>query len=593
MARKTKHRNKKKRNTRKKFRRIRQVGGADIGSIRGNIHQLFSSWYSTYTTVLNGNRYKYTNLTHQDPNYSPSEKELSNFKYELKDDNLFSTNGSLPNKLLEEFVKFIETSGGNKVTYNLDAGDTLESKYFKGNDFPAEGIPDTENVLILGAGPNGSYMATSLKAAMPDLNVNVIESRVTDDGLRNLTRHGTIEIKEGAKTSILFSRLQSQSEIKLREKILSNIPGFFELFNFDEDKYPEYAGKFLYLFLVPPIMGIFFNINSLEQTLAEIGQYLGVNIFHEKAYDIRKYTNSKTLCIFDATGGRFRRLDDFWKNEKLVLSKHFAEDTEETLAKKPQLSVLLDRLKRGESLNMYEGFLPVELSINQQDDIPYVAIGETTLRTNYLNGMGLTFNSFLSLNYILLLDSIRRKFSPEYSTALPYSRQYTKDALALRYKTLTEFQENLPRLLEERKSREGQESKEREKQRIMGNKRKLEESSVLRTLGIPPEIKSMRIFSRDVQYTEAIHDFLFEAYLFYYRIGRERGPNPLNFTQWLAFFYKSPDMEKYFDKYAELIKTYDEDQFYLMIHKYVTNFFLEESKDYSSFILKFRYPEKI
>ena len=75
-------------------------------------------------------------------------------------------------KFLKPTINKDTTQFGGTVTYENPP--SAEEKY-KGNDVSSE---IRQNVIIVGAGPNGLYMAISLKKMAPDLQVVVLENRI-------------------------------------------------------------------------------------------------------------------------------------------------------------------------------------------------------------------------------------------------------------------------------------------------------------------------------------------------------------------------------------------------------------------------------
>lgn len=552
------------------------TGGADIGSIRGNILDLFSKWYSIYIDILHKSRQHYT---YEQSLTSESDKLLGIKKfytYITHDTGLFTNpdaKTNVRNNILSIFPKFFSAQLGGSVTYKLNAGDVLETKKFSGNIFPEGGIPLTENVLILGAGPNGVYMATILKAAMPDLNVNIIENRVSEDNLRQLTRHGFITIQDfflklplNEKT-LGYSNPELIKNINELNDIIRSFPSLQYLFdNFIIPKNENYLNLINFGRI---------QISFFEYYYSELSQYLGVNIFHEKEFDIRKYTNDRTLCIFDATGGRFRKVDHYWEqwriNNEHVIDALKRKQSEETL------SILYDRQARGETINLFEGFLPVKLSINTERDIPLISIGDTTIRTNYMNASGMNFNCFLNLNYVLLLAKIRGKYSEEYNHSLHTNLQKTSEAITAFFKDHAEFEANLPRLLEEKRLADEEEKQRKIQEEQVARRDRQAEGEVLRTRKLfPPEIISLEInpeHNRDM-----VIDYLFEAYIYYVKMPPSVFNPPVNYYKWINKLETNKQFyEFFFTKYPDYYE-------YEYLYKYL-EMFVKEKGD--SFILQF------
>lgn len=558
------------------LKRSIHIGGADIASIRSNILDLLSKWYSIYIDILDKSRQHYT----YEDSFTPELDELRNIKrfhtYVTHDTGLFTVpraKFNIRNNIVSIFPKFFVAQLGGLVTYKLNAGDLLETKKFSGNIFPEGGIPLTENVLILGAGPNGVYMATILKAAMPDLNVNIIENRVSEDNLRQLTRHGFLTIKDLFLKLPLNEKTLGYSDPELIKNInelndiIRTFPSLQYLFeNFISPKNENYLNLINFDIV---------QISFFEYYFAELAQYLGISIFHEKEFDIRKYTNDRTLCIFDATGGRFRRVDEYWDRWRLnndhVLNSLRTEKKEKN---ESVLSILHDRIERGETVNLYEGFLPVEFSINTERDIPYISIGDTTIRTNYMNSSGMNFNCFLSVNYVLLLTKIRKTFSKEYNDSLPTNLQKTSEAITLFIKDHAEFEANLPRLLEERRLADEEKEKIKIEEVEQARKQREAEAEKIRAeLLVPPEILSLEI--KPEHNGDMVKDFLFEAYIYYVKMPPSVFNPPLNFITWNSYFQRI---------YQNINKKYPDFYEYDYLNDYLKNFVI---KNGDSFTLRF------
>ena len=364
-------------------------GSGDV-AMKARIIDEFKNWYTEYTLLLNELSKKpiaARNYSTQTIKQLPSHGQFSDQNAD-----------SIVNRFIDYFQDSFKTQSGGALTYIL--GDESIHKPFMGNPFPAEGIPDKDNVLIMGGGPNGLYMASILKAAMPDLIVNVIETRVDDTGARFLRRTGRIQLPSG----IMFDRTKDFKQI-----INSVAPGIHDV---------VYIKSYLMWFngLLRDINNV--RVNQVELHYAVLAQSLGVNIFHDKHIELGKYVNSKTLCLFDATGGKFRPLQHIWDNFVVI-----DDATSRKNATSDKWKDLTGELHYKEStgthkpFNIYEGFLPPELSVNKEHGIPYVAIGDTTIRTNYKKGKGLYFNFLLSTLYAILLAKIRNIPIPENRTA--------------------------------------------------------------------------------------------------------------------------------------------------------------------------------
>jgi len=364
---------------------------ADPGSIKGKIIMEFTRWYIEYTLVLNNlSKEPKPFINYSAPGgpvvaYRPATGQFS--------DRCEAAGGAI----IDRFVSFYNSQKGGAITYIL--GDESILKPFMGNPFPADGIPDRDNVIILGGGPNGLFLATILKAAMPDLIVSVVENRVDDAGARLLTRTGKIHLPDSVSA---LTRLSDKVFGEFISIINTVAPGIGDII-MAKNQYKLYL-SFNGLFNSSEI-----KTNQVELHYAVLAQSLGVNIFHDKnsISNVGKYINSKTLCFFDATGGRFRPLQPIW--DKFII----IDEAKSRAEAAGEFRKLTGELRYRESIGLvkpftvYEGYLPPELAVNDERGIPYVAIGDTAIRTNYKNGAGLYFNCFLSTFYAILLARIR------------------------------------------------------------------------------------------------------------------------------------------------------------------------------------------
>lgn len=263
-------------------------------------------------------------------------------------------------KFLKPTINRDTTQFGGTVTY--ENRPSAEEKY-KGNDVSSEII---QNVIIIGAGPNGLYMAISLKKMAPDLQVVVLENRIDEQGLRSLERTRGIYLKtdfdinysgwtEGLKRTNL---VKPEVDYYMRHE--------WDLFNIGS----ENDGNFIY-------KGIFekkyseLPIHIVEYNLAKYAQSIGILIYHTR-FPYPHFANEKTIGIFDATGGRLENIEYM-----------FRVDGEKQLI--------------GDGLNIN--------SLNFHEKIPIISIGDSLFKNNYENGCGtsVSFTMCFFISFIFTL----------------------------------------------------------------------------------------------------------------------------------------------------------------------------------------------
>ena len=318
--------------------------------------------------------------------------------------------------VLAAFNEFFRAQRGGAVTYSLEEGEDL-TKGFEGNEF--KGLSPKDNILILGGGPNGLYMGLMLRRALPQIEVNILENRVIGNK-RTLTREGVVRVYGGI--------ISSREPAKTFREIITDISPELLLFLVGNQNILNYFAILSILnptAYKPNVLHDYTEIktNTLEFFYANAVQQLGANIYHDSdPANIKKYINSNTLCVFDATGGRFRKVikpsgRSYWNNFSVGNVSRVYNNTS-----MPFLGPMRNRVVRNSedktktNFSIYEGYLSPDLSINKIGETPYVAIGDTTLRTDYRKGLGLFLNSTLIITYVLLLKRLYNGLQPAVAT---------------------------------------------------------------------------------------------------------------------------------------------------------------------------------
>jgi hypothetical protein len=236
--------------------------------------------------------------------------------------------------------------GGGKVTYDTPPKNNNPVTYF-GNAESEKNV-NKKNVIIVGAGPTGTYMGIILKLMAPDLEVYILEKRIKiGTNEREMTRgENTINVK----TTIDVASL-------------TNFNDLIEKYDIDDSKFISTTKKDNFNLI--PIDIVFdykkpnsnaLSINKLEYALANYAQTIGVLLFHTNdSYE--KHVNSETIGIFDATGGRLKE------------QKHYYFRVQ-----KEQIA--------GDGLNINS----LDFHNNK---IPIICVGESLFKGNYQTGLGM------------------------------------------------------------------------------------------------------------------------------------------------------------------------------------------------------------
>ncbi len=299
---------------------------------------------------------------------------------------------------------------GGAITYSRPELKNLE---FEGEPFA--GVPEEDNILIAGAGPNGLYMAAMLRQALPKkkfpkLHINVVESRVSPEGRRKITRSQEIGLATHyLKEPAILEEIEEISEDlyetlhdfkESAPRVFESTLDFAQAIKVNDEMLQKFSSSGSERFMKHRT----YRTNVLEYELAHYAQSLGVNIYHDASVRdpatlISKYTNAQTLVLFDATGGRLFGFDPSKGFKKIRTSEPF------------QQQIFANALAHVGSFDVYEGFLPPEDSVKMLGELLYVAIGDTTFRVDYFFGRGIAISWSLSFFYALQFTKYYKIYS--------------------------------------------------------------------------------------------------------------------------------------------------------------------------------------
>jgi hypothetical protein len=205
---------------------------------------------------------------------------------------------------------------GGEITYNIP-NEPITSQSLSKIEFEYNkdvNNSNNDNVIILGGGPIGLYMAILLKTFIPKMDVRIFEKRSSNNNKRKLERTNVI------MTSFVLQQFMNGNNVL--KKLLENIH-LNNAFDLNKD-------DFYYL---PNIMHNNFKssgnypINILELYLSNAAQSIGVLIVQNDVNnqkELETHINEKTLSVFDATGGRLIFFKPDWtiKNPRVRICSY-------------------------------------------------------------------------------------------------------------------------------------------------------------------------------------------------------------------------------------------------------------------------------
>lgn len=204
----------------------------------------------------------------------------------------------------ERDTLFFTQDGGQK--YNIEIGKTISAYDLTDQEFEFDKnfTSNKHNVLIIGGGPIGLFMAILIKTYMPFLDVKIIEKR-NQEGKRKLEREQIVRLN-------LCSSIENTEETNIKtffEKIGLNYENIHDCpagFGFIPKNHWDYNNSIIKI-----------SINILEFKLSTIAEEIGISIIQSDMQNIEtliSLTTDKTLSIFDATGGRLSFNKPTWTN---------------------------------------------------------------------------------------------------------------------------------------------------------------------------------------------------------------------------------------------------------------------------------------
>lgn len=289
----------------------------------------------------------------------------------------------------------IQENSTAPISYRLNKNITRNTYLNSGKTFSQEA---GDNIIIVGAGPIGLYLAGILKACAPHLEVNIIEKRASEDKQRALTRTGKLVLRS-AYVYNKYSALDKMNELFSKAcPILQEL-----LIGIDPDS--KKASLILLnnirsdIFKLMPSHEKMYGINQLELLLGNFAQRYGVNIYHDNSIDTlevieSKYVNKNTKYLIDATGGRLMRnpnINGRFHNTRVVEGKY-----EEVLNRKAQAGTVGPYIVK-------EGYLRPDQAVYERNGYIYATIGETFIKVDYQESKSVCFGAAMSLGLVLII----------------------------------------------------------------------------------------------------------------------------------------------------------------------------------------------
>jgi hypothetical protein len=266
--------------------------------------------------------------------------------------------------------------------------------------------PTVKNIVIVGGGPVGLYMAGLIKMCDPELEVIVIEKRVQpiQHTLRKLERKEPIMLNNTKIRGICVNYMD--------ELLRGLCPVLHKnMIKINSVVYPtnlhtrHHVPTLSLLEHALEIGSSWININYLEYRLAKFAQSVGVIIFHDEKmtsieYLEQTYINPNTLIVFDATGGRLVRSAN--------INSRFPITRRNTRKSRPEQSFRSNSAGGGtrsnNGFNVKEGYLTPEQAVHRlPSGCLYAAIGDTYMRVDYKEGRNVLYGTSICFCIALIL----------------------------------------------------------------------------------------------------------------------------------------------------------------------------------------------
>jgi hypothetical protein len=321
----------------------------------------------------------------------------------------------------------------------------------KNRAFPNSGrveLLNEPNILIIGGGPIGLYMAGILRICLPRVRVNVVEGRV-EGKERKLTRISSLRLgyTEPYKTVDGKVYCLPQNADAVLDSIYSFLmdlcPSIYTLLvgNRNDARYLNLV-KHIFdgVLTVKPIFDAegkqlgstehrdyIVMINYFEAIAARFAQEHGVNIYHDEKIDTEQnkleyiedtYTNEYTKVVFDSTGGRlltppegrFERLYELIESKrmdpKVTLRAHADYEVKHlpnNVKQRYKANSMIQTPQGKQVAPILVGVLQPEEAVYKRKSYIYCALGETFMKTYYNYSNSISNGTSLCLAIALCL----------------------------------------------------------------------------------------------------------------------------------------------------------------------------------------------